>query len=102
MNVVVPSAQFKITQGTTTQYDDSATASGRTLSRPFCPTCGSPIYSHRNPDPGFVGGRAGSLDDSSGMKSKAHIWTGTAMPWAYIDPASERHPGNLPPPPAKS
>ena len=102
VNVVVPSAQFKITQGTTKKYDDSATASGRTLSRHFCPTCGSPIYSHRNPDPGFVVVRAGSLDDSSGMKIKTHIWTDTAMPWAYIDPATERHPGNLPPPPAKS
>jgi hypothetical protein len=101
VNAVVPSAQFRITRGTTKKYDDSATQSGRTLSRHFCANCGSPIYSHRNPDPGFVVVRAGSLDDSSGLGIATHIWTDTAMPWAHIDPAAERHPGNMPAPATK-
>src|SRR3954463_8795745 len=78
VNAVVPTAQFRLTQGATKKYNDSATQSGRTLSRHFCPNCGSPIYSQRNPDPGFVVVRAGSLDDSSGMAIKTHIWTATA------------------------
>ena len=102
VNIVVPSDSLKITQGTTKRYDDSATQSGRTLSRHFCGTCGSPIYSQRNPDPGFAVVRAGALDDSSGMKITTHIWTASARPWDYIDPACERHPGNLPPPPPKA
>ncbi|TMI04008.1 MAG: GFA family protein, partial [Betaproteobacteria bacterium] len=53
VNAVVPSASFRITKGATRKYDDSATHSGRTLSRHFCADCGSPIYSQRNPDPGF-------------------------------------------------
>jgi hypothetical protein len=97
VNAVVPSDGFKITHGTTKQYDDSATQSGRTLSRHFCGNCGSPIYSHRNPNPGFVVVRAGSLDDSAGMKIRTNIWTGSACEWAHIDPATEQHPGNLPP-----
>lgn len=101
VNAVVPTGQFRITQGTTTKYQDSATQSGRTLSRHFCGKCGSSIYSQRNPDPGFVVVRAGSLDDSSGMKITSDIWTATAPPWMHIDPASERHPGNMPPPPQK-
>src|SRR5207302_319930 len=48
VNAVVPSDSFKITKGATRRYDDSATQSGRTLSRHFCADCGSPIYSHRN------------------------------------------------------
>src|SRR5258708_7305112 len=67
VNAVVPTDQFKITNGATKEYQDSATQSGRTLSRHFCGECGSSIYSQRNPDPGFVVVRAGSLDDSSGM-----------------------------------
>jgi len=102
VNAVVPTDAFRITKGETKKYDDSATRSGRTLSRHFCGTCGSPIYSHRNPNPGFVVVRAGTLDDSSGMKITGNIWTSTARPWNHVDPATECHPENLPPPPAKA
>jgi hypothetical protein len=96
VNAVVPTGSFRITKGQTKRYDDSATDSGRTLSRHFCGQCGSPIYSQRNPDPGFVVVRAGTLDDSSGMKIATHIWTSRARPWDYIDPATERHPAGMP------
>jgi len=102
VNAVVPSAAFRITKGATKRYDDSATQSGRVLSRHFCPECGSPVFSQRNPDAGFVVIRAGTLDDSSRMKIATHIWTATAPAWVHIDPATERHPGNMPPPPPKS
>ena len=101
VNAIVPSDSFGITKGEPKRYDDEATQSGRTLSRHFCGTCGSSIYSRRNPDPGFVVVRAGSLDDSNGMKITGNIWTASARPWAYIDKSTERHPGNMPPPPAK-
>ena len=99
VNAIVPSDRFKITKGETRRYDDSATQSGRMLSRHFCGNCGSSIYSHRNPNPGFVVVRAGSLDDSSGMKITGNIWTSTARPWAHIDPSTECHAGNMPAPP---
>jgi hypothetical protein len=98
VNAVVPTDSFRITKGETKKYDDSATESGRTLSRHFCGNCGSPIYSHRNPNPGFVVVRAGTLDDSSAMKIAAHIWTSRARAWDHIDAATERHPGNMPAP----
>jgi hypothetical protein len=96
VNAVVPTDSFRITKGETKKYDDSATESGRTLSRHFCGNCGSPIYSNRNLNPGFVVVRAGTLDDSSGMKIATHIWTSRARAWDHIDPANERHPGNMP------
>ena len=102
VNAVVPTGSFKITKGATKNYADSATQSGRTLSRHFCAECGSSIYSRRNPDPGFVVVRAGSLDDSSGIKITGHIWTATAPGWTHIDPATERHPGNMPAPQPKN
>ena len=101
VNAVVPSDSFRITKGETKKYDDSATASGRTLSRHFCGNCGSPIYSHRNPNPGFVVVRAGSLDEPGNVKIAAHIWTSTARAWDHIDPAAERHPQNMPAPAPK-
>jgi hypothetical protein len=101
VNAVVPSDKFRITKGETKKYDDSATQSGRTLSRHFCGKCGSPIYSHRNPNPGFVVVRAGSLDDPGNAKIVAHIWTSTARAWDHIDPSTERHPQNMPAPAPK-
>ena len=101
VNAVVPTGQFRITKGATKKYQDSATQSGRTLSRHFCAECGSSIYSQRNPDPGFLVVRAGSLDDSSSMKITSNIWTATAPPWAYIGPSTECHPGNMPAPQPK-
>ena len=101
VNAVVQETDFKLTKGETRKYDDSATQSGRTLSRHFCASCGSPIYSHRNPNPGFVVVRAGTLDDKSGLKVTGNIWTTTATPWAHIDPATECHPENMPAPAPK-
>ena len=101
VNAVVPSASFRLTKGETKKYDDSATRSGRTLSRHFCASCGSPIYSHRNPDPGFLVVRAGTLDDSSALRITGNIWTSTARPWAHIDPDTECHPENIPVPAPK-
>ena len=100
VNAVVPTDSFAITKGAPRRYDDKATQSGRTLSRHFCETCGSPIFSTRNPNPGFVVVRAGTLDDHTGMKITANIWTSRVQPWDHYDPATECHPENLPPPPA--
>lgn len=92
VNAVLPSSVFKITQGTPKRYDAKAD-SGRTLYRYFCGDCGSPLYSQRPTTPEMTVVRAGTLDDSSGMKIATHIWTKSARPWAYIDPATKQFPG---------
>ena len=102
VNAVVPKDSFRITKGEPKKYEDSATQSGRTLSRNFCGNCGSPLFSQRNPDIGIRIVRAGSLDNSDGLKISANIWMTTARSWDLIDPSTECHPENLPPPPAKN
>ena len=99
VNAVVPSASFSVTKGAPKRYTGVAD-SGRTLHRFFCGDCGSPIYSQRELTPETVVVRAGTLDDAGEMKITANIWTKSARPWAYIDPASTRHPGQ-PDAPAK-
>ena len=93
VNAVVPSDSLKFTKGSTRRYDDSATLSGRTLSRHFCGDCGSPIYSQRTETPEMMTVRAGTLDDSSGMKITGNIWTRSARHWGYIAPGTTQHPG---------
>jgi hypothetical protein len=92
VNAVVPSDAFKLTQGTPKRYAGKAD-SGRTLYRYFCGDCGSPVYSQRETNPGMVVVRAGGFDNAGDMKITAHIWTKSARPWSYMDPASTRHPG---------
>lgn len=91
VNAVLPSAAFRITQGTPKRYASSAD-SGRTLYRHFCGECGSPIYSQRATNPDIVVVRAGSFDNTQGMKITANIWTRSACSWAHIDPATQQHP----------
>jgi hypothetical protein len=91
VNAVVPSAAFKITQGTPKRYDAQA-ESGRTLHRYFCGDCGSPIYSQRASSTELVVVRAGSFDNAEAMKIAANIWTRSARPWAHIDPQSKQAP----------
>ncbi|HZQ73547.1 MAG TPA: GFA family protein [Burkholderiales bacterium] len=92
VNAVLPASAFQITKGAPKRYS-AVVDSGRTLHRFFCGDCGSPLYSQRANAPETVVVRAGSMDDSSGMKITANIWTKSARPWAYIDPASKQLPG---------
>jgi hypothetical protein len=93
VNAVVPTSAFRITQGRPKRYDAKAD-SGRTLYRFFCGDCGSPIYGQREINTAnVVVVRAGTLDNAGDMKIAANIWTKSARPWAYIDPASAQNPG---------
>lgn len=92
VNAVVPSAAFKITQGTPKRYSGIAD-SGRTLHRYFCGDCGSPIYSQRANAPETVVVRAGTLDNAPDMRIGTHIWTKSARPWSHIDPDATVVPG---------
>lgn len=92
VNAVLPSASFRITQGTPKRYSARAD-SGRVLNRYFCGDCGSPIYSQRETTPETLVVRAGLFDNAGEMKIVANIWTGSARSWAHIDPSTPRHPG---------
>ena len=92
VNAMIKAAEFRITQGAPKKREVKA-ASGRTLYRFFCGECGSPIYSQRQATPENVSVRAGTFDDAPPMKITGNIWTRTARPWAWIDPASSQSPG---------
>jgi hypothetical protein len=92
VNLPLSSDAFRITQGTPKRFDAKAD-SGRTLYRFFCGDCGTPIYSQRETNPGMVTVRAGTLDNAGDMKISTHIWTKSARPWSYIDPAAKQIPG---------
>ena len=92
---------FRLLRGTPKRYAKQAD-SGRTLFRYFCGECGSSLYSHRGNMPEVIGIRAGTLDDSSGLRITGHIWTKSAPPWSYIDPAAKQVAGQPEAPPQVS
>ena len=98
VNALIPTNALRITQGTPKRFTKKAD-SGRTLHRFFCGECGASLFSRREATPETTVLRAGAFDDPPAMKITAHIWTGSARPWAYIDPASARFPGQPDAPP---
>ena len=59
--------------------------SGRSITREFCPDCGSPLFTKAEicPDLAFI--KAGSLDEPAIVQPSCHTWIKRAVPWAFID-----------------
>jgi len=83
--VIVPRDALEI-EGETRAYTVTA-ETGNPITRRFCPTCGSPVFSEpkSGPVPVWVI-KAGSLDDPSWLTPAMHIWTDSAQPWAEMSP----------------
>jgi hypothetical protein len=86
----MPSAGFRITQGTPKRYVTQAD-SGNEITRVFCGDCGSPLYVQVSTRPDIVGIRVGSLDDPSGFRPEADIFIKSAQPWDYMNPALPKY-----------
>jgi hypothetical protein len=82
--VVVPAPAFRLTQGTPRRFTSQGD-SGRDVTRCFCETCGSPLFSEP-PGSAIMVVKAGSLDDPSWLKHGGALYTKSAQPWAHIDP----------------
>lgn len=69
------------------RFFDAPTDAGNTVSRGFCPTCGSPVYSTNSSMQGMVFVRASSLDDPNVFTPQMVVYTKRAPDWDLIDPA---------------
>lgn len=59
--------------------------SGGTVSRGFCPSCGSPVISYASAIPDLVIIKAGALDRSDWLAPLSSLWASSAQPWAKPD-----------------
>lgn len=85
VNVVLPAASVTWTGDDLATFSDTG-ASGKSILRKFCRTCGSSVAVEAEAFPGAVIIKGGSLDDRSWLKPGMHMWTGSAQPWVHIDP----------------
>jgi hypothetical protein len=81
--MIVPEHAFSVT-GEVTRFDKRAD-SGNMITRAFCSTCGSPIFSTNAGMPGIVFVRASSLDDQEVFKPQMVVYTNRAASWDVMD-----------------
>jgi hypothetical protein len=93
--MVVPTDALKLTQAEPKYYAVTAD-SGHTVSRGFCPECGSILFGKVAENPAIMIVSAVSQNDSRLFQPVADIWTSSAQPWDYMDPALAKHPKDPP------
>jgi hypothetical protein len=84
--VIVPTTAFRLLRGEPTYYTVRADSGGDT-SRGFCAVCGSPVVTRFTSMAQIVGVPAASFDNPSGHKPAMDIFTSSAQPWDYMNPA---------------
>ncbi|MGE0826905.1 MAG: GFA family protein [Candidatus Binatia bacterium] len=88
----IPTAGFTVTKGEPKFYTVTGN-SGNTVSRGFCPACGSPLFSRLSGMSDVVGVRVGSLDDPSHYRAAMDIFVASAQPWDHMSPELPKFPG---------
>jgi hypothetical protein len=67
------------------KYYEVTGESGQTISRGFCPNCGSRLFGKRA-SAEFLSIMAGSLDEPSEFRPTMDLYTASAQPWDYMNP----------------
>ena len=82
VSVPVSGSTFKM-NGQPTAYTKTTSDSGRPRVQPFCPKCGTPIYSTApGPNPASYGLRVGALDRRAELRPTRQGWCRSALPWS--------------------
>ena len=88
--VGIPKSALSI-QGKLKKFSDTGD-SGQTVDRNFCPECGSPIISNVAVMPELTFIKAGTLDDTSWLDPRMHIYCDSAQRWSVIPEHSQKFP----------
>ena len=84
--VAVSVTAFTVTTGTP-KFRDTTSDSCSQMRRGFCVECGSPLFVLNSSLPDVVILYAGNIDDPSWVRPSLDIFTASAQPWDYMDPA---------------
>lgn len=77
------------------KFFESKADSGSMHRRGFCPNCGSQLFGKFNTMPGFLGIKAGTLNDSSTYVPKLDFYVSSAAPWDFMNPELPKNKGRL-------
>ena len=65
---------------------DHVVDSGNTLTKHFCPKCGSQLFTANQARPDSIGIRAGTLNEQKEVKPQFNVFVGSKMNCTHIDP----------------
>ena len=82
--VVAVSVDHLNIEGHTSTYSNKS-ASGRNVTRHFCPNCGSQLFTEAEMAPGVKFVKCSTLDRPSEAVPSANFWLSSAARWAPID-----------------
>ena len=88
--LAVPKSALKITGDV--KYYDTKGDSGQTVSRGFCPNCGARLFGKSKGMSDLTIILAGSLDDPTWYRPGMDLYTSSAQPWDYMNPALPKFP----------
>jgi hypothetical protein len=86
----IPAPALKVTG--TVKYHEVKADSGNTISRGFCPECGSRLLGKTSGVPDLAMITAGSLDDPTQYVPQLDIYISSAQPWDHMNPALPKFP----------
>ena len=81
--MAAPKGALKMLKGDARQYSVTGD-SGKKVTRSFCATCGSPMFTALEAAPEIVGIKMSTLDDPNRYKPAMSIYTSSALSWAPI------------------
>ena len=96
VNVLVAADALEVS-GELANYSKTAD-SGNSITRQFCPSCGTQLFGISTGRPQFRVVRVGNFDDPSLFKPTTNIWTASAPAWACLDSSLENIAGQPVPP----
>ncbi len=80
----VPRDELQVS-GETKTYQHSSDR-GSTMTKHFCPTCGSQLFSENSAREGMIGLRAGNIEQSDLVEPKRNIFVDSKIPSTPLDP----------------
>lgn len=84
VNLVAHESQLAVTGDLATYEDRGRTGDDVYVLRRFCGSCGSPIYSALAKSEGIIAIKAGTLDDTSGVKPNVEAWCDDKQSWVDL------------------
>ncbi len=98
-NVFVKRDDLTITKGKPSTYQNLSD-SGNTMTREFCPNCGSHLFVGNSARPTITAVRVGSIDDAHFVRPWANLYSSKALPFTYLGDDFENF-DRMPPDPGK-
>lgn len=80
---IVTTDAIRVTEGATQKWQRTTNNAAYVWER--CTICGTNLYSTIEAAPEITAIWSGTLDDTSWIKPKAHLWTKSAMSWTKFD-----------------